>query len=258
MNKNKNKNIKHLRKNRYLSLHPNAPKVFFGLVKYTGHAFLPLLDDTVALMLSSIDHFSSPLPVFILMRILHSIVGVLYGIAVEERKTREKEKEEKREKVQDPEDTKKMVDESVEELRKYFEDFKKKKDQPEPPKRAKPTEDDAEWKSVKIEEILEGDEEKENEEVDQEEEEAEEDKIDKKKLDDNFKTKITRRQREFVRQILEKSRHFVGYSIREMKLLILDIINLSFIMLVLLSLILNTNVRTGTYSAECKWGDVSG
>lgn len=226
-------------RHRYLSLHPNAPKVFFGLVKYTGHAFLPLLDDTVALMLSSIDHFSSPLPVFILMKILHSIVGVLHGIALDERKDREIEKETKKraeeskgegkEKVADD-----VVNDSVEELRKYFEDFKKRKEQPEPPK-PKLLEDDAEWKSVKIQEILEGeDSDSEKEEIEDEDEEApEEDKINKKKLEDNVKTKITRRQREFVRQILEKSRNFVGYSMRDMKLLILDIYQLLFFSLIL-------------------------
>jgi hypothetical protein len=225
---------------RYLNLYPNTPKVFLGLVKYTGAAFLPLLDDTVDVMLQGIDRFTSPLPVHVIMRILHSIVGVLYNIAVEERVERERKvKEENQKKVEEEIswETKEKesgaeervgkegeVEKGIEAVRRYFTERHKKKEteQKEVPKE-RPTEVSS--GRVTIEDFNEEGEGKEEEGGKAEEvEEEEPDKNEENsKKEDKIKTKITRRQREFVRQILEKSRNFVGYSIRELKMLILGI-----------------------------------
>ena len=174
-------------------------------MKHTGAAFLPLLDDTIDVMLQSVDKFMSPLPVFVIMRILHSIVGVLYQIAVEERTEREEQVREAKS-AEGSQESK--AEKGVEAVRSYFtEHHKRKEAEKDPPKeRSMPS-------SVKIEDF--------NEE---EEMEMEEQVSKNTKKEDSIKTTITRRQREFVRQILEKSRNFVGYSSRELKMLILSIL----------------------------------
>eukprot|EP00026_Physarum_polycephalum_P001026 Phypoly_transcript_01027.p1 GENE.Phypoly_transcript_01027~~Phypoly_transcript_01027.p1 ORF type:complete len:1229 (-),score=281.34 Phypoly_transcript_01027:30-3716(-) len=218
---------------KYLNLYPNTPKVFLGLVKYTGAAFLPLLDDTVDLMLQSIDRFTSPLPVYVIMRILHSIVGVLYNVAVEERAERERKAKETRTNEEGKEGEageggeRKVKEEEIkgiEAVRRYFTEHHKKKETGKKEAAQERTTERSSSGNVTIEDFNEEEEEGEGKEQGKEEEEEDEPKSEEsEKREDKIKTKITRRQREFVKQILEKSRNFVGYSIRELKMLILDI-----------------------------------
>ena len=79
----------------YLDVYTNTPKVFLGLVRFTGIGFLPLLDDTIDSVLRSIDLYSSKILIFSFVRILHSIVCLLYNTAVDERKIREQVVKEK-------------------------------------------------------------------------------------------------------------------------------------------------------------------
>lgn len=175
------------------------------MIKYTGLAFLPLLDDTVEMMLHSVDQYTSSLPIFVFMRILHSIVGVLHKIAVQERNERQSQPtppssvEEGKEKSE-PQARSKL---SIEEIRKYFKDHHERKEKEKQERERQPKEEEPE--------VI-------------EREEEEEPEPEKKPKKDTFNTQITRRQRLFVKHIIEKSRHFVGSAMRELKLLVLDIL----------------------------------
>lgn len=148
------------------------------------------------------------------MRILHSIIGVLYHIAVEERVEREKIKRQEQEK--EAESNRAESGKSIEDVRSYFKEYLEKK---EVERKEIPNERPAKSGNVTIEDFQEDEQEQAEEEPDGDAEEEV-----KGKKADSISTQITRRQREFARQILEKARHFVGYSIKELKMLILGIL----------------------------------
>lgn len=87
----------------------------------------------------------------------------------------------------------------MDEIRDYFIDIQKKKDEAK----------------AKAEQGIE-------EEEEPQEDEHKENKAEEEKKN-HYNTAITRRQRAFVKRILEKARHFAGSSFRELKLLVLGI-----------------------------------
>jgi hypothetical protein len=180
---------------KYLDVYVSTPKVFLGLVKFTGIGFLPLLDDTIDLVLHSIDLFSSPLLVYSFVKILHSIICILYQTAIEEREARKLESNEEFS-IQRPSHFGTMENDEprqqipIEDIREYFTTYHEGKKEAE-------TSLQTEGSGVAGNDA---------------------------KRVDRFDTKITKRQRAFTKCILEKIRHFSASSVRELKLLVLDLI----------------------------------